>query len=234
MNLHHPDVVLNLAAMTDVDGCERAPDLAQKINAEGAAIIAGLCGNTGARLIHISTDYVFDGEKRSPYREGDEPNPTSVYGRTKLAGERMVFQRLPSAVVIRTQWLYGKGGASFVDKIVKAAKEQGSARVVNDQVGSPTYAKDLALPIIAIIEKQLTGIVHVANGGSCSWYEFAREIFSLKNMDVQVSPITSRELGRAAPRPSYSVFDLSRLERDAGIGMRHWREALREYLASTD
>jgi len=123
---------------------------------------------------------------------------------------------------------------SFVDKIVKVAKEQGSARVVNDQEGSPTYAKDLALPIIAIIEKQLTGIVHVANGGSCSWYEFAKEIFSLKNMDVQVSPITSRELGRAAPRPSYSVFDLSRLERDAGIGMRHWREALREYLASTD
>lgn len=230
-DLCRPDAVLNLAAMTDVDGCEGARENAEKINAHGAAVIAGLCARSGARLIHISTDYVFDGKKGSPYREDDEPNPASVYGRTKLSGERMVLERLPSAVIIRTQWLYGGGGKSFVDKIVKAAEDQGSVRVVNDQEGSPTYAKDLAVPIIAVIEKGLSGIFHVSNSGSCSWYEFARAIFSLKGMDVKVSPITTRELGRPAERPSCSVFDLSRLERDAGVKMRHWMEALREYLA---
>ena len=228
---YRPDVVLNLAAMTDVDGCEGASELAEKVNAQGASIVADLCGKAGTKLIHVSTDYVFDGKKGLPYREDDEPNPASVYGRTKLEGERMVFEKLPSAVVIRTQWLYGKTGASFVDKIIRAAGEQGSVRVVNDQTGSPTYAKDLAVPIMAVIEKGLTGIVHVSNSGSCTWYEFARAIFSLKGMDVEVSPITTRELGRAAPRPPYSVFDLSRLEHDTGVRMRHWMEALKEYLA---
>ena len=230
-DLCRPDVVLNMAAMTDVDGCEGASENAEKINAHGAAVVAGLCAEFGARLIHISTDYIFDGKKGSPYREDDEPNPASVYGRTKLAGERMIIERLPSAVVIRTQWLYGRGGSSFVDKIVKAAEGQGSVRVVNDQEGSPTYAKDLAVPITAVIEKGLSGIFHVSNSGSCSWYEFARAIFSLKGMDVRVSPITTPELGRPAERPSCSVFDLSRLEHDAGVRMRHWMEALREYLA---
>ncbi len=230
MGLHHPDVVLNLAAMTDVDGCEDKADLAQRINAEGAGVVAGLCAARGARLVHISTDYVFDGRKGSPYREEDETGPASVYGHTKLAGERMVFQRLADATVVRTQWLYGKGGTSFVDKIMKLAGQQGSLRVVDDQRGSPTYARDLAAPIIAIIERGLTGIYHVSNGGSCSWFEFAAAIFAIRGMDIQVSPISSHELGRKAKRPSYSVFDLTKVQRDTGIRMRHWMEALKEYL----
>lgn len=231
MEFHRPDVVLNLAAMTDVDGCEDKADLAQRVNAEGAGVVAGLCAAQGARLVHISTDYVFDGEKGSPYREEDETGPVSVYGRTKLAGERMVFQRLAGAAVVRTEWLYGKGGTSFVDKIMKLAGQQGSLRVVDDQRGSPTYARDLAAPIAAIMEKGLTGIYHVSNSGSCSWFEFAGAIFSLRGMDVRVSPISSSELGRKAKRPSYSVFDLTKIRRDTGIGMRHWMEALKEYLA---
>lgn len=231
MGLHHPDVVLNLAAMTDVDGCEDKADLAQRVNAEGAGVVAGLCAASGVRLVHLSTDYVFDGRKGSPYREEDETGPASVYGHTKLAGERMVFQRLAGAAVVRTQWLYGKGGTSFVDKIMKLAGQQGSLRVVDDQKGSPTYARDLAAPIIAIIERGLTGIYHVSNSGSCSWFDFAGAIFAIRGMDVQISPISSHELGRKAKRPSYSVFDLTKVQHDTGIGMRHWMEALKEYLA---
>lgn len=232
MDLHRPDVVLNLAAITDVDGCEDKADLAQKVNAEGAGVVAGLCAAAGARLIHISTDYVFDGEKGSPWREDDEPGPASVYGRTKLAGEKMIFERLVDAAVVRTQWLYGKGGTSFIEKIVKLAREQGAVRVVDDQRGSPTYAKDLAAPIIAIITGGLTGIYHVSNSGSCTWFEFAKAIFSIRKMDVETTPISSSELARKAKRPQYSVFDLAKLQRDTGIGMRHWMEALREYLAA--
>jgi dTDP-4-dehydrorhamnose reductase len=232
MKLHRPDVVLNLAAMTDVDGCEDRADLAQKVNAQGAGIVAELCSAAGAQLLHVSTDYVFDGTKGSPYREDDEPGPASVYGRTKLAGERMVFEKLAGAAVVRSQWLYGKGGTSFVDKITKLAREHGKVRVVDDQRGSPTYARDLAAPIIAIIEKGLAGIYHVSNSGSCSWFEFAGAIFSILGMDVEASPISSRELGRKAVRPANSVFDLTKLEHDTGIGMRRWMEALREYLVT--
>ncbi|MDD3845147.1 MAG: dTDP-4-dehydrorhamnose reductase [Syntrophorhabdaceae bacterium] len=232
MNLHRPDVVLNLAAMTDVDGCEDRADVARKVNADGAGTVAGLCADAGARLVHVSTDYVFDGTKGSPYREDDEPGPASVYGRTKLAGERMVLERLADAAIVRTQWLYGKGGTSFVDKIRKLAREQGSVRVVDDQRGSPTYALDLAAPIISIIAKGLTGIYHVSNSGSCTWFEFARAIFSIGNMNVETIPISSRELGRKAARPACSVFDLTKLERATGIGMRNWMDALREYLAT--
>jgi len=232
MGAHRPDVVLNMAAMTDVDGCEDRTDLAQKVNSEGAGTVARLCARAGARLLHMSTDYVFDGTKGSPYREEDEPGPASVYGRTKLAGERMVLQAVPGAAVLRTQWLYGKGGTSFVDKITKLAGEQGKVRVVNDQRGSPTWARDLAAPIIAIIERGLAGVYHVSNSGSCSWFEFAEAIFSLLGMDVEVIPISSRELARKAVRPAYSVFDQAKLKHDTGIEMRNWIDALREYLAT--
>lgn len=233
MDLNRPDWVLNLAAMTDVDCCEDESKLAQKINTTGAGTVASLCRKSGSRLIHLSTDYVFDGRKGSPYSENDEPNPISVYGRTKHAGEKMVFSELPSAVVLRAQWLYGAGGSNFVDKIVKVATEQGSVRVVNDQEGSPTYARDLAAPVEAIIMKGLSGVFHAANSGSCTWYDFAKTIFSFLGMDIQATPISSLELGRKASRPPYCVFDLSRLEGVVGIRMRHWTEALREYLEAT-
>ena len=232
MGLHRPDVVLNLAAMTDVDGCEDSQELAGQVNADGAGTVAELCAAAGTRLVHMSTDYVFDGTKGSPYSEDDEPAPASVYGRTKLAGERMVLERLPGAAVLRTQWLYGKGGKSFVDTITGLGRQHGKVRVVDDQRGSPTWARDLAAPIISIIEKGLSGIYHVSNSGSCTWFEFARAIFSILNMDVEASPISSDELGRKAARPAFSVFDLTKLEGSTGIRMRGWMDALKEYLAT--
>lgn len=234
LELYHPDAVLNCAAMTDVDACEDAREMAYRVNAQGPGILAGSCANAGIYLVHISTDYVFDGKAQRPYRENDEPNPVSIYGRTKLAGERFLFEEQSQAAVLRTQWLYGKGGTSFVSKVVKLARENGSVNVVNDQVGSPTYARDLAEPIIKIIQNKLTGIYHASNSGSTTWFDFAREIFALLDMNVPMSPITTSELGRKAHRPPYSVFDLSKLERMTGIKMRPWRDALREYLGSGD
>ena len=226
-----PDVVLNLAAMTDVDGCEDFPDKAEKLNAEGPATVARLCRDNNVRLVHVSTDYVFDGEKGSPYKEEDLPNPMSVYGRTKLAGERNVVSVLPSSLVVRAQWLYGRGGNNFITKVVKIAGETGAARVVDDQWGAPTYAKDLAEPLLRLIQKEKSGIYHLADSGSCSWYGFAVEIFARLGMEVPVSPITSSNLARKAARPKYSVFDCSKIENDTGAAMRSWQEALQEYLA---
>lgn len=232
MDLHRPDVVLNLAAVTDVDGCEDREEMARQVNAQGAGVVAELCVAAGARLVHMSTDYVFDGTKGSPYREDDEPRPASVYGRTKLAGERMVLGRLPGAAVVRTQWLYGKGGRNFVDTIRELGRQHGRVRVVNDQKGSPTWARDLAMPIVSIIEKGLSGIYHVSNSGSCTWFEFARAIFSILDMDVETSPISSSELGRKAARPASSVFDLAKFEGTTGIRMRGWMDPLKEYLTT--
>jgi dTDP-4-dehydrorhamnose reductase len=228
---HRPDVLLNLAAMTDVDGCEENTTLAERSNAEGPAVLAGLCEAFHVRLIHISTDYVFDGTKRLPYRENDEPNPRSAYGRTKLAGEKKILDRNIDSVIVRTEWLYGHSGSSFVDKVIAIAKSQGCARVVNDQEGSPTYARDLAVPLSAMIEKGLAGIYHISNSGSCTWYDFTKAIFSTLRMDIDVFPISSADLGRKAERPSYSVFDLTKLRRDTGIAMRNWRNALTDYLS---
>ena len=228
-----PHVVINLAAMTDVDGCEDREEEAGRINSDGPAVVAELCRDHGARLVHFSTDYVFDGEKSAPYGEEDEPNPMSAYGRTKLSGERRVFAALPSALVIRAQWIYGRGGANFITKVTKAAEDTGAVRVVNDQRGAPTFAKDLALPVMLLIEAGRSGIYHVADGGSCTWFDFAKEIFSCLRMDVSVTPITSDHLDRKAKRPKNSVFNLAKVRTDTGAVMRPWQEALRDYLFAT-
>ena len=231
---YRPDVLINLAAITDVDGCEDTKkEPAERINGYGAGLIADLCREHNIRFVHISTDYVFDGTKTLPYKENDPPNPVSVYGTTKLMGERAVMEKNPSSLIIRAQWLYGKGGENFITKVVKIAKQSGTVRVVNDQKGSPTYAKDLAEPLIALIEKGKTGIYHLANSGSCTWFEFAGEIFRLLEIDTAIIPISSAELERKAPRPSYSVFDMWKYQKDTGLKMRPWQEALREYLAMT-
>lgn len=229
---HKPDVIINLAALTDVDGCEDRCELAEKINGFGAGVVADLCRKHNVRFIHLSTDYVFDGTKTLPYKETDAPNPVSVYGATKLMGERAVLENNPLSLIIRTQWLYGTGGENFITKVVRIARQSGSLRVVNDQRGSPTYAKDLAEPIIALIEKEKTGIYHLANSGSCTWFDFAREIFTLLALDVAITPISSDELERKAKRPSYSVFDMWKFQKDTGLKMRPWQEALREYLGA--
>ncbi|MDI9558880.1 MAG: dTDP-4-dehydrorhamnose reductase [Pseudomonadota bacterium] len=226
-----PDVILNLAAYTNVDECEDCLSLADRVNAEAPGIMAKLCSDHNIKFVHISTDYVFDGEKETPYKEDDETNPTSVYGLSKLSGEKKVLANCPDAIIIRTQWLYGHGGINFITKITKIAREQGVAEVVNDQRGCPTYAKDIADPILLLIEKNRSGIYHVANAGSCTWFDFAREIFSCLHIDVVLKPITSEQLNRKANRPRNSVFDCSRLFRDTGHRMRTWQDALHDYLS---
>jgi dTDP-4-dehydrorhamnose reductase len=227
---YSPDVLINLAAITDVDGCEDKKEPAEKVNAYGAGIVADLCRGHNVRFVHVSTDYVFDGKKAVPYKENDPTNPMSVYGLTKLMGEQVVLEKNPASLIVRAQWLYGKGGENFITKVVKIAKQSGALRVVNDQRGSPTYTKDLAEPLIALIEKGKTGIYHLANSGSCTWFDFALEIFTLLRMDASVTPISSAELERKASRPSYSVFDMWKFQKDTGLKMRPWQEALREYL----
>ncbi|MBA4391517.1 MAG: dTDP-4-dehydrorhamnose reductase [Syntrophus sp. (in: bacteria)] len=231
INKIRPDVVINLAAITDVDGCEETKkELAERINGYGAGVVAGLCREHSIRFVHFSTDYVFDGAKTLPYKENDPPNPLSVYGTTKLAGEREVLEKNPSSLIIRAQGLYGKGGENFITKVVKMAQQGGGIRVVSDQRSSPTYTKDLAEPLIALIEKGKSGIYHLANSGSCTWFDFAQEIFTILKMDVSITPISSAELERKAHRPAYSVFDMWKFQKDTGLKMRPWQEALREYL----
>jgi dTDP-4-dehydrorhamnose reductase len=225
-----PDALVNCAAMTDVDGCEDRKELAEKINSGGAAILAGICNKHNIRFVHISTDYVFDGTKGLPYSEEDTPNPLSFYGKTKLWGEQHVLAKAPSSLIIRSQWLYGEGGEHFISKVVKAAGERGSIQVVDDQRGSPTYAKDVAGPLAVLIEKGESGVYHISNSGSCTWYELAREVFLTLGMDVQVAPVSSQALNRKAARPAYSVFDTKKVQRVTGIVMRSWQEALKEYL----
>ena len=225
-----PDALVNCAAVTDVDGCEDKRELAEKVNSRGAAIIADICSEHGIKLVHISTDYVFDGTKGLPYTEEDTPNPVSFYGKTKLWGEEQVLAKAPSSLIIRSQWLYGEGGRHFISKVIEIARERGSIEVVDDQRGSPTYAKDIAEPLSILIEKGESGIYHICNDGSCTWYELAQEVFLALGMDIQVTAVSSQALNRKAARPAYSVFDTKKARNATGIAMRSWPEALREYL----
>ncbi len=170
-------------------------------------------------------------KKTLPYKEDDRTNPLSVYGMTKLMGEKMALEKNPSSIIIRGQWLYGAGGENFITKVVRIARKTGALRVVNDQKGSPTYTRDLAEPIGALIEKGKPGIYHLANSGSCTWFDFAGEIFSLLNIDVSLTPVLSSEFPMKAVRPTYSVFDMWKFQKTTGLKMRPWQDALKEYLA---
>ena len=225
-----PDVVINAAGYTDVDGCEKKMNKAFSVNGRGAKNVAKSCLDCGAKLIYISTDYIFDGTKGSPYREDDAPNPLSIYGESKLMGERYVEEILDDYLIIRTQWLYGKYGHNFVETILALAEERDTIEVVHDQLGSPTYTPDLSRAIAALVAKDLRGTFHVCNRGACSWYEFALEIVRLSNAsEVEIVPISSTALSRPALRPHYSMFTCQRLEQEAGFVMRSWQEALQDY-----
>ena len=227
-----PQVVVNAAAYTDVDGCEAKRELAFSVNAEGARNIAAGCAASNARMIHLSTDYVFDGTSSAPYREEDPPNPLNVYGASKLQGERQIREVLENHLIIRTEWLFGRHGKNFVDTILRLAAQQEELRVVNDQRGAPTFTKDLSWAIEKLLEKEAKGILHITNSGSCTWFEFARQILRDKGYDhVQVIPISSEELARPAKRPANSVMDCRRYEKLTGRMMRTWQEALQEYFS---
>lgn len=224
-----PEVVVNAAAYTDVDGCETNRELAMQVNGEGVAHLALAAREIGARLVHVSTDYVFDGAKGSPWLEDDPTNPLSVYGESKLAGE-MNARLLPDHLIVRTQWLYGLHGKNFVETMLRLAGEKSELSVVDDQVGSPTWTVDLALAIKALIDNGCRGTYHAANSGFCSWNGFSRAIFEEAGLDVTVKPMTTQELGRPATRPLYSVLDCGKLAADTGFQPEPWREALRKYL----
>jgi dTDP-4-dehydrorhamnose reductase len=217
------------AAYTDVDGCERNPDLAFAVNRDGAANVATAAKLVGARLVFLSSDYVFDGKKTTPYEIGDARNPQSVYGRTKAEAEIKLLELMPNCCIARTSWLFGTGGKCFPDTILKLAAIRPALDVVNDQSGCPTYARDLARAITQLCRKNATGIVHVTNTGNCTWFEFAQEIVRSKGLAATVRPVSSEQMARPAPRPAYSVLSPTRLQA-LGIEMPSWRDALKRYL----
>ncbi|WP_239451204.1 dTDP-4-dehydrorhamnose reductase [Methanosarcina horonobensis] len=212
-----PDVVINAAAYTDVDGCEDNQELAFQVNGYGPGHIAEACSKVGALLVHFSTDYVFDGS-RNEYIESDTPNPINVYGQSKLLGEQKIAENTENYRIIRISWLFGIHGKNFVETMLKLSTQMDRVKVVNDQFGKPTYTVDLANKITDVLELE-AGIYHLTNEGVCSWYEFASAIID------NVVPCTSEEFPRKAKRPKYSVLVNSKTE-----PMRHWRAALEVYM----
>lgn len=226
-----PEVVIHAAAATNVDQCELDHDRAYLVNALGTRNVAAAAAVVGAKLIFISTDYVFNGRAGRPYTEFDAPDPINIYGKSKLAGERYAAELCPRYFIVRTSWLYGRHGKNFVKTMLDLAGKRDEIAVVDDQVGSPTYVGDLARFIAGLIETELYGIYHASNGGECSWFDFAREIFRLAGLDhVRVRPISSEELNRPAPRPAYSVLDNYCIRLQGLPDLRCWQEALRDFL----
>ena len=228
-----PDVVIHAAAYTDVDGAEREPERAMAVNAGGTERVANAASAAGARLLYLSTDYVFDGRQGVPYRETDRPNPLNAYGRSKQEGEQRALTRCPNTLVIRTAWLYGAHGRNFVKTIMRLASEQPELRVVSDQRGSPTHAGDLASAIKQVLGTNLRGIVHATGAGDCTWYEFACEIVSLTGSSARVQPISTAESKRTAPRPLYTVL-ANRVLANAGIHLPHWKDALGRFVKTVE
>jgi len=224
-----PKVIINSAAYTDVDGCETNIEQAMAVNGEGVGFLALTAREIGATLVQISTDYVFDGGKGSPYLEDDPVGPLSIYGESKLAGE-LNATTVPSHLIVRTQWLYGLNGKNFVETMLRLATEKSELAVVDDQIGSPTWTYDLALAIKTLLQKGCRGTYHAANSGFCSWNEFAQAIFEEEGLKMTVSGMTTKELNRPANRPLYSTLDCGKLERDSGFRPQQWREALKSYL----
>lgn len=221
---HSPDVVVNAAAYTNVDGCETETDLAYGINVLGPRNLAQLCEERGCDLLHVSTNYVFDGESPRPYEPFDVTHPISAYGRTKLAGEEYIRQLTNRWYLVRSAGVYGSGH-NFVRTMLRLGAERDVLKIKDDEFVSPTYAADLAEGIAEVIEAGHYGLYHVTNSGSCSWYEFAKEIFALAGLEVEVIPVPSSEYPLPAPRPANGV-----LSTVGSPELRHWREALEDYL----
>ena len=225
-----PDWVVLAAAYTDVDGCELNPQLAASVNTRGAVNVASAAARLFSRMLFISTDYVFDGKKTSPYETGDPRNPINVYGRTKAEAEEKIIGILPDCCIVRTSWLFGPGGKCFPDTILRLAAGRREVEVVDDQRGCPTYTVDLADAIVRLCRSDARGIVHCTNQDNCSWYEFAREIIRQAGLETTIRPTTSEKYVRPAERPRYSVLSGSSLAR-YGIDMRPWQHTLPAYLA---
>ena len=225
-----PDILINAAAFTDVDACESQFDDAYKVNASGVRNLALVCSELDIPLVHISTDYVFKGDKNTPLVEDDPVGPNTAYGKTKLKGEEFIQEVLDKYFIIRTAWLYGHDGANFVETMLSLSETNDELNVVNDQVGSPTFTSDLAVKIGELIDSDKYGIYHVTNSGSCSWQDFAVLIFKLSNISIKVNPVLTVEFPRPAPRPKYSVLSNQKLIDNGFKPLRSYSEALEEYL----
>ena len=225
----HPDWIVLAAGYTDVDGSELDPDLAFAVNRDGTKNVSVVARELGAKLCYLSTDYVFDGETNRPYEPENLIHPLNVYGASKAAGERAVQEEAGRWLIIRTSWLFGSARVSFPEKILLAADSQPELKVVADQIGSPTYTKDLATAIRELVRSDAHGILNITNSGTCSWFEFAKETLLRAGRSSLVSPITAAEAGRPAKRPAYSVLSPKALA-SHGIVLRSWQEALQAYL----
>ncbi len=226
-----PQWVVNCAAYTKVDECEVNWEHALLVNGKGPGHLARACAGHGATLVHVSTDYVFDGQGTRPYLENDPVSPINAYGRSKLAGEREIKGAGCNFIIVRTAWLFGKKGPNFVDTILRLYKERGKLKVVNDQLGCPTFTRDLAWGILQLMETGASGVVNVVNSGACTWFQFARQAVQLSGLDPSiVEPVGSQEFPRPAKRPAFSVLDTSLFARLTGKQMRPWEEALEEYI----
>lgn len=225
-----PEWIFNLAAFTRVDDCETQPELAHAVNAHGARNVAQAAAEAGAAVLHVSTDYVFPGDGSRPYLEDDPVGPRSVYGASKLEGERGVREAHPRHVIVRSAWLYGAGGTNFVDSILARARRGEPLRVVDDQRGSPTAATSLAPALVKLAAAGQYGTYHCTNAGDCTWHELAVHVVARARLDVPVARIDTATLGRPAARPAYSVLDRRKFERVTGHRMAHWRDAVDDYL----
>ncbi len=233
VGLHKPRTLINCAAFTAVDDCEENEGQAQAINGTAVGHLAAACRRHGVRLIHVSTDYVFDGMGSRPYLESDKTGPASAYGRTKLVGEEMAAQ-VPDHLIVRTAWLYGLGGRNFVESIrrqINGCAEE--LRVVADQRGCPTFCDDLATAILDLNEKEAQGIFHIVNSEETTWHGFASEIARLMQSPIPILPVTTEAFPRPAPRPAYSVLDTARLQTILGRPMPSWHNALARYMAES-
>jgi len=228
VDLERPDMIVNCAAWTDVDGAETAEEAAFAVNGTGAGNVAAAAREVGAAVVYVSTDYVFDGEKGSPYVESDQPAPLSAYGRTKLAGEEATAAANPRHFIVRSSGLFGIGGGNFVATMLRLAESTNEVLVIRDQVTSPTYTWHLAYGLTRLIDGIEYGIHHMAAAGQCSWYEFAREIFEQANVDCKVLSGTTEMLGRPAPRPPFSAMVS---QREHAITLPSWHDGLAGYLA---
>lgn len=235
-----PELVVNCAGFTAVDAAETQPELAMAVNCEGARNVAQAAAEVGARMVHMSTDYVFDGAADRPYTPDDEPNPLGVYARSKLAGEEAVRGVADAAgadwLILRTGWLYGAGGKNFVDSMAKAgeARPEGVLTIVADQIGGPTWTGSLAPALIELAEERATGVLHLADAGEATWLELASEAFRVSGVEPLPTGVSSEAWGAPAPRPAYSVLDSSQaaalLGRGLGRDLPHWKDSLRSYL----
>lgn len=227
-----PDAIIHAAAYTAVDQLETDTELAWLVNAVGTENIARAAEAVGAKFCYVSTDYVFDGLGERPYQADDKPAPRTVYGQTKLAGEKLAMEKCTRAFVVRTSWAYGRYGSNFVYTMLRLAKQHHELKVVNDQTGSPTYTLDLARFLVELVRTDYYGTYHASNSGSCTWYDFAQAIFEETGLDnqVMVIPCKTEEFPRPAPRPAYSVLSHEALIRAGFEPLRHWRVGLREFL----